>query len=83
MKELPPSSRIDTSAPFHVELKAAFDGVSKAIAAVEKITASQDFPRFKTAEPDYSGMIGATLIVDIDRLKRMVDPIHLGAGWDR
>ena len=67
--EVPASSRIDTSEPFHAELKAAFDGVSKATAAVQKITGSPDFPGALTHQ--YGHMIVTTLKIEIDSLSAM------------
>ena len=68
---LQPSSRIDTSAPFHAELKAAFDGVGKAIAAVQKITESPDFP--EVMNNHYGFIIVTTLKVEVDGLQRMAE----------
>jgi hypothetical protein len=51
-ESLPPSSRIDKTAPFHAQFEAAFGGVSRAISAVEEISASEEFASF--IQSDYS-----------------------------
>lgn len=67
-ESLPPSSRIDKTAPFHAQFEAAFGGVSRAISAVEEISASEEFASF--IQSDYSHKISATLKVEVDGFKR-------------
>ncbi|WP_273733356.1 hypothetical protein [Mycolicibacterium septicum] len=73
MEESPASSRIDKAEPFHIELDAAFTGVSQAIAAVEELRASEELASF--SESYYGRMIGSTLIVEVDRLRDVVDSV--------
>lgn len=61
-----PSSRLKKAEPFHTELKAAFDGVAKAMAGVQKIVGSPDFP--ESMLHYYGDMILVTLKLEIDSL---------------
>jgi hypothetical protein len=68
------TERVDTSAPFHDQLKMALDGVSQAKAAIQEITESDDFAAF--AQTDYGFIICTTLRLEVDFLKEVADSLR-------